>query len=353
MINRKAIATAAPLVLILAAPAAQAEIKYKFYGQVNQALQSVDTGAGSETYIVDNDNSGSRLGLKVSNDIGEGLKAGAHIELEYQSNASNKVTPEDKTVNGDVNERHIYAWVSGAFGKFAIGQGDGAANGNVERDLSGTQVIAYTNPALIGGDQVFVGSGGTNVALDKAMSDLDFESRYDRVRYDSPKFGPVKLAASFGVKDNNDVTELGARASFNVTGKLIAAVGMSTEDKADTAAGDEETVGGSISWLHTSGLNLTAAISSTTDDDPANPDADYSSFKVGYKTGKHALAVQFAKLDDLAKAGDTAESVQLAYVYKPTKKIEVYAGHNTSSLDRDGENFEDIEILTIGTRIKF
>lgn len=257
MINRKAIVTAAPLLLILAASAAQADIKYKFYGQVNQALQSVDTGAVSETYVVDNDNSGSRLGLKVSSPIDEGLKAGAHIELEYQSNASNKVTPDGKTVNGDVNERHIYAWISGAFGKLAVGQGDGAANGNIERDLSGTKVITYTNPALIAGDQVFVGDAGTTVALDKAMSDLDFESRYDRLRWDAPKLGPVKLAISQGVKGNNDVTEVGARASFKAAGKLIAAIGMSTEDKGG-AAGDEETVGGSISWLHTSGFNITA-----------------------------------------------------------------------------------------------
>ncbi len=78
--------------------------------------------------------------------------------------------------------------------------GDGAANGNIERDLSGTNVVSFANPALIGGALSFIDRGaGDEVALKSAMSDQDFESRYDRLRYDAPSLGPVNLSVTKGV----------------------------------------------------------------------------------------------------------------------------------------------------------
>ncbi|WP_432472782.1 porin [Amphritea sp. HPY] len=329
-------------------------VEIKFYGQVNQALMSADTGNGSETFIVDNDNSGTRLGLKATHELEDNWTAGAHLEFEYQSNASNKVTPTQKTIDGDFSERQINLHFSGPIGKFSIGQGDGAANGNTERDLSGTAIISWANPALLGGALDFAEtSGGSNVGFSKAMSNLDFESRYDRVRYDLPEFGPFKAAISQGVKGNNDVTELGVRANFNAGGKLTTAIGYSTEDKNSAAVGDEETFGGSVSWLHANGFNLTGVYSTKFDDNPANPDAKFTSIKAGYKQGKHSVSVGYYITEDLAQLGDESTTVGLGYVYKPIKWIDMYAGINQNSLDRSGSNFDDITIATIGARVKF
>lgn len=328
-------------------------VEVDFYGQVNQALMSADDGETSETYIVDNINSGTRLGVKVSHELEDGLFAGAHVELGYNPNKSNAVTPTSKTIDGEFKERHVNAWLAGSFGKVSIGQGDGAANGNVERDLSGTQVILWTNPALLGGALSFnETAAGADVQFKKAMSDLDFESRYDRLRYDLPSFGAFKASFSQGVKGNNNVTELGARANFQVAGKLTAALGYSTESKGGNA-GDEVTIGGSVSWLHASGFNLTGAYSTLSDDNPANPDATFSAVKVGYKKGKHAVALRYAVTEDLAALGDEATTIGVGYVFKPIKRVELYAGINNNSLDRSGSNFDDINVVTVGTRIKF
>jgi predicted porin len=188
------------------------------------------------------------------------------------------------------------------------------------------------------------------------LSQRDFESRYDRLRYDSPKLGPVVLSVSTGVKGDNDVTELGARLNTDLGGdsKLVAAIGFSSEDKETinpSAAGDEETIGRFISRLSGFGLNLTAAASKL-EDDAAN-DASYSYFKIGYKAGMHAAALGCGVGEDQAAAGDEVTTIDVEHVFKPHQWAELYASYEINELDRDGASFDDISIFTVGTRLKF
>lgn len=324
------------------------------YGQINYGVLAVDTGDGSEHFIVDNDNSSSRVGAKVEGLLdGTGLTIGAHAELEYQQNPSNNVTLDQRSISGEFSERHLNVFVSGEYGKLSLGQGDGAANGNVERDLSGTLVISWTNPALVGGALDFVDDAtDTRVRFKSAMSDQDFESRYSRLRYDLPAFGSIQPSISQGIKDGDDVTEVGLRFSGELAGKVSAALGYSTKDVGG-AAGDFQTLGGSVSWLHESGFNLTGGYSTTSDDNAANPDADFYTTKVGYKTGKHAFDVHFSVAEDRVQKGDSAETVGVGYVFKPIKWFEAYAGYNRNSLDRSGADFDDIDTVLVGGRLKF
>lgn len=324
------------------------------YGQLNYGLLWGDSGDGSEHFIVDNDNSGSRIGAKLKGDLDDtDLTVGAHVELEYQQNPSNSVTLEQRSISGEFNERHLNLFVSGGFGKLSLGQGDGAANGNIERDLSGTLVISWTNPALVGGGLEFLDeSTDTRVRLASAMSDQDFESRYSRVRYDLPALGALQTSISQGIKGQDDVTEVGVRFSGNFGGKIIGALGYSVRDMGG-AAGDFETLGGSLSWLHDSGINLTGAYSTTSDDDSANPDADFYLAKLGYKVGKHAFDIHYAATEDRVQQGDTAETVGVGYVFTPITWFETYAGYNNHSLDRSGADFEDVNTVLVGGRLKF
>ncbi|MBB5321696.1 porin [Marinobacter oulmenensis] len=328
------------------------DVDVDVYGQVNLGYMYGDTGTGSESYVVDNDNSASRIGAKLSGQVDDlGMTVGAHVELEYQHNPSNVVTPDGRNVDGDFNERQLNLFAQGDFGKVSLGQGDGAANGNVEIDLSGTKVVSFTNPALIGGALAFDDSG-SQVALKSAVSDQDFESRYDRLRYDTPSLGPLKLAVSQGVKDSNDVTEIGGRVTVPFAGKLAAGFGYSVKD-AGGAAGDVSTMGGSVSWLHPSGVNLTGAYSHVEDDDNANPDSDFYLAKLGYKVGRHAMDIHFSEVKDRVLEGDSAETLGVGYVYTPVKWLNLYAGYNNHSLDSDNGNYDDVSTVLLGSRVKF
>ncbi|MEX2473759.1 porin [Marinobacter sp.] len=330
------------------------KVDIETYGHLNIGYMNGDTGDGSESYIVDNDNSASRVGAKLSGYVDElGMTVGVHAELEYQQNASNLVTSENRSIDGDFNERQLNVFAQGGFGKVSLGQGDGAANGNIERDLSGTNVVSFANPALIGGALSFIDRGaGDEVALKSAMSDQDFESRYDRLRYDAPSLGPVDLSVSQGVKGNDDVTEVGGRVSVPFAGKLAAGLGYSVKDVGG-ATGDVTTAGGSVSWLHSTGISLTGAFSRIEDDDSTNPDSDFYLLKLGYKVGKHAFDVHYAEAEDRAAEGDSADTKGVGYVYTPVKWLNLYAGYNNHSLERRSGDYEDVNTVLVGSRLKF
>jgi len=173
-----------------------------------------------------------------------------------------------------------------------------------------------------------------NPTIGGSSSQQDFESRYDLVRYDTPVFGGFKLAASLGTKGNDDVRELALWYSGNLGafGRLAGALGYSQKD---VAAGADEIIGGSISWLHASGFNLT--LGRTDRDDPAaGRDKTFSYVKLGYKTGAHAVSVDWGRGEDQAAAGDESDFFGIGYVYTPVAWAELYALVKQHQLDRPG-----------------
>lgn len=341
------------------------DLNVDFYGHINLAVMHADTGEGSEQYIVDNDYASSRVGARISTDLKDiDLKVGAHIEFEYQHNPSNLVTPEVRSIKGNWDERHVNLFAAGRYGMISVGQGSGAADGATETDLSGTKVASFSDLALVGGALRFVDDSNAGPTLFTSIRNQDFEARYDRVRFDSPAFGPVKLAVSQGHKDEQDITEVAAfyNASFDGLGKLSASLGYSTKDVGG-AAGDVENIGGSVSWLHDTGINLSAVYSNVEND--AGRDSDFNMFKVGYKTGKHSFAVHRAEGKDfnpsyvdaadvqLNASGSDVEVYGVAYVYQPIKRLDVYFAYNNFALDADNGDYDDVNIAMIGSRLKF
>ncbi|NWO07524.1 MAG: porin [Alteromonadaceae bacterium] len=321
------------------------------YGQVNQALMISDDGNSTDSYIVDNGNSPTRVGLRAEYHFDQEYTAGVHFEVGYSSNSSILVTQQDRTQSAEFRERHGNVYLKSPFGKLSLGQGDGAANSNIQTDLSGTWIVG---PTLLGSSLNFQDKlGAVGPRYGAVLSNQDFESRYDRLRFDLPALGVLKMAVSQGVKDEgSDVTEVGGRAIFDVQGKLALAFGYSTKDT-DTIAKDKSTIGGSVSWLHDSGFNLTGAYSKVSDDVPDTPDSKYFMYKVGYKTGKHAVALRYDITYDLDQEDDEASSISVGYVFNPINKIDVYAGYGINSLDRNAADFQDIDVVTLGSRIKF
>lgn len=346
---------AATLAASAASVQAQQGIEVKLSGQVNRAVMLADDGHDSESFFVDNDNSSTRLRFSGTGNLTPGLKAGVILEVEYQSSPSNLVTFADRDgASPRFDERHVDLFLEGGYGKVSLGQGDGAANGGIEVDLSGTSVAHYADIAATGGALNFrTAGGGAGPALGAVLSQQDFESRYDRVRYDTPSFAGARAALSMGAKDSRDVQEaaLWYGADLSGAGRLAAAVGWSNEDAALPGGIEDETVGGSVSWLAPGGLNLTYGHSRR--DIAAGRDGKFNYFKVGYKTGQHAVSADYALGDDQSAAGDEAKSMGLAYVYAPVNWAELFALVKKAQLDQPGVSYEDITLGMIGTRLKF
>ncbi len=373
-----AIAVGAALMAVGIAAQAQAPaLKATISGQVNRALMAVDDGGQSDTFFVDNDNSSTRFRFVGSADISRGLKAGILWEVEFQGNDSNLVSMTARdTASPTFGERHTAAFVDTTWGKLTLGQTDGAANGGVEVDLSGTSVAHYAGNTDIAGGFRFRTSAGalTGPTIAQSSNQQDFESRYDLVRYDTPVFGGFRVAGSVGTKStftttstvaaapgpvttttttvSSDVKELALWYSGNLGGfgRLAGAFGWSQKDVG--ASGEDEITGGSISWLHGSGFNATFGRTER-DDTAVTRERKFTYVKLGYKASKHAVSVDYGRGEDQAATGDEADFYGVGYVWTPVPWAEFYGLLKRHTLDRPGASFQDIDVAMIGTRIRF
>jgi predicted porin len=361
-----AAAVGAALLAFGTAVQAQDAPTVRAYGQVSRTLMHVDDGTASRWFHVDNEVSGTRFGLTGTAPAMPGLRAGFRIEYDAQSNDSSRITFANFDRSGSesdagFSERHMDAWLEGAWGRVSIGQGDGAANGASETDLSGTAMANSAGVAFLGGAFAYRSAGALSpVTINGSINQQDFESRYDRLMYTTPGFGGFRAQASHGQKESTNVREIAALygAKIGALGELAAALGWSEQGATPASPGgsNDEVIGGSISWLHGSGINLTYAY--TNRDNPvaagaAGRDSTFNYFKVGWKRGAHAIAADYAIGDDFAAAGDEATMWGIGYVWNPIRWLELYAAYKIHELDRPGTSLDEIKIGHAGTRIRF
>lgn len=353
--------------LLVAGTAVQAQnLQVQLYGQVNRALMWADNETQSKVFHVDGNASSTRFGIRGTSDIAPGLRAGAMIETEMQSNPSDEVSFDDPSRGsggGAVRfaERWLDAFFEGAWGRINLGQGRGAADNATTIDLSGT-ALANDGSCMCnwGGGIPFTDTTGaaTGLTPNDVIDNLDFESRYDRAQYTTPTFAGFRVQASLGQKsDDGEAREIALWYRGQLAGRLEAAIGWSI---VNTGAGpltqDRDTKGGSISWLHTSGFNVTAIYSTRElEGDGVEPlrDADYKFLKVGYKLGQHAVSAGYGIGEDQAAAGVGATGMSVGYTWSPVRWAEIYAAYTMFELDAPGVSANDITTGAIGTRIRF
>lgn len=350
------LAAAVAAALGLAAAPAQA-LEGSFSGHLNRAWMAADDGEDSESFFVDGEPSNTRVRVTGTQEVSPGLEAGLYMEWELVSNNSSDVSIDAAGGGTDPgfeeNERHFDAFIQGDWGKLSLGQGNGAANGATESDLSGTFIAGYAGIADIGGNIAF--RNEDTLAFGPRITDVsdqfDFLSRYDRVRYDFPSAGPVSVAIATGTVGGDDATDAAVRLNTDFDGgKFAGALGFSSLATGGVD-GSVETTGGSGSVLFDNGFNVTLSFANREDDDQLDASNFYT--KVGYRSGQHAVSADFGVTEDLAAEGDEGETTGVQYVYKPIDWMELYAAGKVHSLDRDAQDFDDISIFIAGTRIKF
>ena len=366
--QRTQLAAAVGAALVVGASAVQAQtpgpvssaqpLTVQLYGQVNRALMWADNETQNKWFFVDGQPSSTRIGINASGQVAPGLRAGARIESEIKSNPSNEVSfavPSQGALGGDAvgfAERWMDLFFEGAWGRINLGQGSGAADDATTIDLSGTALANGAAIADWAGGIPFTNAAGTALTSPAVSIDnLDFESRYDRVMYTTPNFGGLRAQFGHGQKAG-EVTEASLWWTGKLAGELQAAIGWSNEKATTAAQQDNETIGGSISWLHSSGFNVTAQYSQS-DLFTAGRDATHWMGKVGYKFGTHAVSIGYFVGEDQAAVGDEVTAIALGYVWNPIRWAEIYANAIQYELDRPGVDANDIRVFAIGSRIRF
>jgi len=343
------------LTTLLILPAAHA-IDFKVSGQINRAVLWGDNGNDSDTKFVDNDNSSTRFRFTGSNDFDENWKVGFKWENQMESNSSSDTDIDigENGDTGDVNftERHMDIYVEHkAFGKLSLGQGDTASNGTSEVDLSGTTVVNYSSiEDMAGGFNIRTDDDVVVTSVGGAFSNFDGFSRRDRIRYDTPKFGPVYFSGSYM---NGQSWDLAGRFAYkwDEVGKLAAAAHYTG---ADNQRDPFKQYSGSVSFLFDFGLNLTASYGARDDVEGRDEDPYNVYGKLGWKFDKWALSADYTYSEHVGVDDDEATSIGAAAVFNPWKSVELYGSYRLHDLDRDGVNgMEDLHAVMIGSRVKF
>jgi len=307
---------------------------------VKSDIRSTDNGAAT-----------TRVRVRVSEGRRSGMTVGPYWELCLNSSPASRARPDaDTDADRGVTIRQANVWFSGNWGKLTLGHASEASDGTTGADLSGTNLThsragSTDNSAGIG---LQLSDGPGSISRGSTYSKYD-GGRRDVIRYDSPKLGPVGIAASV----NNDQ---GWSASAKVKtglggGQLSAALGYTH----DTGGRSIESIWGmSASYSFSQGTSISGHYADRETEGGA--DSDSFSISLGHKWGVHAVQATYSEGNDHATGIMNSESTGYAIEYVHNlKKVntQLYAGYLHAELDATGLSYEDIDVFTVGARVKF
>ncbi len=263
-------------------------VRLELSGRINQAVVFADNGNDSKVFIADNDNSGSRFGLRGEADFGD-ITTGAFLEATFEVNSTDEISFEDdgpvgtSPADGEdfLDLRHAVWYIEHpTFGEFSLGFSNTATEEVSEVDLSGTGCCIGESDVddIAGGLEFSSSTPGFELIpeVDDFFVNLD-GSRTSRIRYDTPSLFGASLAVALRQDDQirPDVA-LSYGAEFAGGFELEAAAGWRSEE-------DANVFHGSVSALAPFGVNLTLAggVESLDDSDVDNPNFFYT--KLGYR----------------------------------------------------------------------
>ncbi|WP_299147545.1 porin [uncultured Tateyamaria sp.] len=329
--------------------------KFTFGGQINRGVLFTDDGVESNEFWVDNDNSSTRLRSSISYDFGNYV-IGGNVEYEFEFSSSNVISQLNSDVGSSVsNERKFEVFTQTPYGTFTYGQGDAASNGIAEIDTSGTFIGNHSAVGLIAGGQILrtATDDFSSNDIGDFFSNFDGITRIERFRYDTPTFGGGFVAsASIGEDDQNDIVlrYTGKMGDFRIRGGITFA-----------ELDDTDRIAGSVSAFHEpTGLNVTFASAQDDLDVEGRDDPGYYYLKLGYQQkellpwGSTSFAFDYYDGSDQNVNGSDSESFSLFVVQKVDKwNTEFYAGYRTYEVSTPAEDFQDTDVVFIGSRFTF
>ena len=338
-------------------------IRLDIAGQVNQVMNVADDGDKTKVYFVDNDTSGSRIRFAGVSIFEEGPEVGATLEVALSPNNSFDVS-QDNEIAGDfisVRRADIYV-IDERFGRLMFGRGNAAAENTAEYDLSivGGPIMMSGVSFPIGGLQFVEDGAPTGLSIGDAFFNFD-GSRQNRVRYDTPMFGPFQLSGSAGADQRWDfaVTIGGDYDHWTGVelGPFTGLAAFSISDPSDH--GVDYRVAGSASLLHRdSGLSLTgssgfdAGVSGGT---PYNVYGKLAWDTTPFAFGDTSFGVDYTWTENVDTAGNEGQSVGIAAVQGIRRfGVQLYSQYRWLTLDQEAApNPDDIHVFTLGSRVRF
>ena len=372
-VNFKLTSIAAVLAATTAIPAA-AELKYDnnsggyvlLYGQLHPALISVDDGQETDTRVLDNDLSNSRVGLRLMQPFGQN-EFSFRFETALGLPNSTEWNQLGTNFSGWTREdiRHVDFALKGNYGKFSAGQGSMVSDGAAEVDLSlaGAVLYSFTNDENSG--FFYRGTDGvlSGITVGDSSSNLD-GARRGRIRYDSPEFSGFTVGVAYGQNilsstDDDDYYDIGVNYSNTFAGgvEFAAALAYAVRDF-DNGSGERKDTIGSASVLLPSGISFTAAAGTRDDTVTGASDPNYWYAKIAYEDdwvswGKTGIGIDYFDGSDFDSDGSSTKAWGIAVVQKiDSINTDAYLKYRNHDFD-DGTSFDNNEAWVLGALWKF
>lgn len=349
----------------------------QLYGQIDMGVLRYDDGIDTETYApIDNDNSGTRVGLLYTRDFGAWTFENRN-EFEFAPYSSANINIEDDRADWGLDRSNIrridFTLANERHGKFWIGQGSMATDGTFDVDLSGTNVVASSSVADTGSAQILRFADPARAddlsgpRIGDVFDNLNGERRV-RVRYDTPELAAFTAAVAFGRDllsedaDERDANLFDASLSYDRTHaafRVRASIGFRWSEGV-AGGGDESIWGGSGSVLHTpTGLNL--SFSAGASDAAGDPDFWYG--KLGLLRsfvdwGDTAMSLDYYSGSDFGVGGgvtrSSSESWGLALVQDIERaNTQLWVTWRAYDYSDDTARYEDAQAIFAGARFEF
>ena len=293
--------------LSMSAFAADVEV----YGKANLSLQSSDEGEGSFTEVKSN---ASRIGLKGSHDLGDGLtviyKAEFQVDLDGDSDKGDSIT-----------DRNQYVGLAGNFGEVLLGKND-----TMLKQSQG-KVDLFSD---LNGDIKSLWKGENRMA--------------DTLSYKSPKFSNFQVGVTYIAEDAVDAEDGVSVAVFYGDAKLkktnlFASVAVDSDVNGYDIT--RATVQGKVSGV------VLGAMIQTQEKVDGSGEMDGYMLSAKYKMDKVTFKGQYQAAD--FKDGDDKSGITVGADYALAKSTKLYTFYTTFDMDSG----EDQNYLAAGVEYKF
>ncbi len=309
-----ALAIAAALVSPVAAMA-----DATIYGKVRQALEVVDNELTGADDIEINDYT-SRLGVKGSEDLGNGLTA--VYKIEYGVKISTPSQSNEFSGDGTLSARNAFVGLAGGFGTFVIGRHD------TPLKLT-TQSLDYFADTAVDNNANY-----TESVIDRRADGT--------VAYISPSLAGLTAAVALVPGENSEadgIADAYSLAAMYSNGGIYAALGYEAADGNIDAIGadgaDLTQIRGGVGY--DGGMfKVGFTYESVQIDDPAGGDLrDSASIMVngGVQAGPGMVVAKYFDFSDDVSDTNDHDGFGLGYHYNLSKRTSVMANYVSSSFD--------------------
>ena len=356
-------ALAAPMTL---APVSSAEagnevgtnskVKTTFGGRVHRSIMHIDDGQHDGIFQSDGQSANSEVWLSGSGQLTESITLGAYLRWDLEKNQGGQgfdgADGDEATTSPAFASKNEYITFSHkSMGKLTIGDHDEAGAGAPNQHYA---AWLYDTGLAGGGIEFTTGANGawSGVSVGQVWDDVD-PGTTNVIRYDSPAFGGLGIAASLA---QGGSASMKLSYAGTISGLSLKAAIQRTNAE---GAGNDKTTSGSVAVKHASGLSAHFGHGQT-DTSGSDIDAEYQTYGIGYAAKFNSFGqtdLYVVKHETEEAAADNAEADEITVgINQALDSVGGRIGMAYSQVSYDdgtGTDYNDIDVIYFETGFNF